>query len=180
MTHDQRDEMEMTWRVKQSTHLPVGVGPEVAASEPRLTGTRCAVCGVALTDEYGWKAGKTARWHSFAPGAPKECCRACAEDLDRVAAAALEEERKQWPSVHYGTIAAWLKAQRWRPLAEVYPGDAGKRWDWFTHCGRWVIQWRRGGWVLAEAPDYNDLVERTSGVTIHELVRAVERWEVRG
>ena len=161
------------------------MGPSEPAEAPRLTGTNCAICGTPLTDEYGWKASKAARWSSFARNAPKECCRSCAEKLDCARAAEIDEERKQWPSVHYGTVAAWLKAQGWRSLAEVCPEDDSKRWDWFTHCGRWVVQWRpwrtdAGGaqWVLAEAPDYDALVERTSGVTLGDLVRAVERWEV--
>lgn len=170
MTSDQRSEMEMQWRVKQATHLPVGVGPAIAKVTPRLTGTHCYRCTVALTDG----GGEAARWSSYAAASP-EVCRACCRALERDAMAQEMKDREQWPSPHWGRIRYLLEDRGWRSLKEVYPD---KRWDFFTACGRWVVQWERGCWVLAEAPDYDDLVERARGETPEELLAAMREWEV--
>lgn len=151
-------------------HLPPGVGPDAPAPPPALTGTRCYLCDVALTNEFGFKAGLTARWHSY-NAASRECCRKCAEELDN---AVIKAERAAWPSPEFPRIKYWLLDRSWRQV----DWDPAKKHDFYAHCGKWALQWRAGSWVLCFAEDYEFLVEKSSGETLEELREELARWEV--
>jgi hypothetical protein len=175
--------------------LPPGVGPSLPVTL-RLTGKLCYRCSVPLTEEYGWRASNAARWSSYAAES-RDCCKKCCGELERAKVVAIDAERTEWPSLEYGRIRAALIARGWRPHPgmETCPDCHGvgeclrclgggeipapaRRWDFYAASGRWAIQWVPGQWRLGEAPDYDCLVERASGVGLQELLEELCLREV--
>lgn len=131
---------------------------------------QCYRCHVTLTDEHGWRASDAARWHSYAAES-RDCCRKCARELENAATDAIQAEKAHWPSPEYGRIRYLLLDRGWKP--------SDKKWAFYTAGGRWMLDWTDGKWVLGEAPDYDDVVERETGEDIADLLAALREWEVR-
>lgn len=135
----------------------------------------CYICGVVLTDEYGWRASDSARWYSYA-AASRDCCKGCCRRLEMESVLKTAEQQKEWPSKHYGAIRAALLGRGWMPGPDM---DGPGRFNFYADCGRWAVGWENGGWVLAEAPDYDHLVTRAAGETWPELLAEIAYFEVQ-